>query len=360
MKRIKLFVMTMIAITLVACGNEGKINPTSKKINGPLGKFFEVVERDYKISDDEFGVEFKRIAEGGPNDASWDTHPTFLVELQDEDGNTISTKNTDVVFTKEQLETVFSLGVDETASITFKFDKTKGVVKFKVSSKWDVDNEDTSSETKIDPSGDKSVDFKGSVDKYPVTMHLEINGTQVKGSYYYDKQGANAKLQLLGTNEAGIIDINETDADGTPTGHFRGKYVNGVYSGHFITNQGKKMPFKLYEDGTTGFSSDDDSDYSDFDSDDTDLSINIEGDSSYDAFLDEYEKFWKRYMNFLKKVNKNDPDAMIEYGKLLKEYNEYNKKLQQLKGNMSIDQLNRINQMNVETMQEMQKMQKMQ
>ena len=356
MKKFKLFIMIAIAISFAACGNGGKINPTSKKVNGPLGKFFEVVERDYKLSDDQLGVEFKRISEGGPNDASWDTHPTFLVELQDEDGNVISTANTDVVFTKEQLETIFSLAVDETASITFKFDKTKGTSKFKVSSKWDADKEE-SSDTNIESVEDKTVDLAGNVDKYPVTMHLVISGTQVKGSYYYDKQGANAKLKLMGTNEDGIIDINETDADGTPTGHFRGKFVNGVYSGHFVTNQGKKMPFKLYEGDASDYSSDDDADFTDFDSDDTDLSIDSEGDSSYDDFLDEYEQFWKRYMSFLKKASKSDPTAMIEYGKLLKEYNEYNRKLQQLKGHLSIDQLNRMNKMNTEMMQEMQKMQ---
>lgn len=356
MKKFKLFVLTVLAISMAACGNGGKINPTSKKINGPLGKFFEVVERDYKINDDELSVEFKRIAEGGPTNASWSTNPTFFVELQDEDGNVISKESTDVVHTQDQLEAVFSLGEDETTSIIFKFDKAKGASKFKVSSKWESDKEE-SSDTNVESVEDKTVDLTGNVDKYPVTMHLEINGTQVKGSYYYDKQGANAKLKLNGTNEDGIIDINETDADGTPTGHFRGKYSNGVYSGHFVTNQGKKMPFKLYEDSASNYSSDGEADFSDLDSDDTDLSIDSEGDSSYDAFLDEYEQFWKRYMSFLKKASKSDPTAMIEYGKLLKEYNEYNKKLQQLKGHLSIDQLNRMNQMNVEMMQEMQKMQ---
>ena len=202
-----------------------------------------------------------------------------------------------------------------------------------------------------------SHDLHGSVDKYPVTMHLEIEGTQVKGSYYYDRQGANATLKLLGSNEDGILDINETDADGTPTGHFRGKYSNGVYSGLFVTNQGKKMPFKLCEDDTSDFSSDNDFDYSDFESDDKDLSLDSDGDVSVDEFLDEYEKFWKRYMSFLKKANKSDPTAMIEYAKLLNDYNNYNKKLQKIRGNLSIDQLNRMNKMNLEMMQEMQKMQ---
>ena len=139
MKKLKLFVMTVIAISLAACGTGGSINPTSKKVNGPLGKFFEVVERDYKINDGKLGVEFKRIAEGGPDNASWSSEPTFTVELQDEDGNVIETISTNVVRTEDELESVFSLGVDETASITFVFDKTDGAAKFKVSSKWKDD-----------------------------------------------------------------------------------------------------------------------------------------------------------------------------------------------------------------------------
>lgn len=46
-----------------------------------------------------------------------------------------------MVRSQEQLEAVFALGVDETASITFEFDDTKGAVNFKVSSKWNEDSE---------------------------------------------------------------------------------------------------------------------------------------------------------------------------------------------------------------------------
>ena len=163
MKTIKLFVMAVLAISLAACSAGGKLTPTSKKVNGLLGKFFEVVERDYKMNDNELSVEFKRIAKGGPTDASWSSEPTFTVELQDEDGNSIASEHTDIVFTKEQLESVFSLGIDETASITFKFyNKTKEAVKFKVSSKWsdgdgsDIEVDDDSYSDDYDSDSDGS------------------------------------------------------------------------------------------------------------------------------------------------------------------------------------------------------------
>lgn len=138
MKNVKfLFLSAVAVLCLVSCGG-GDVITASKKVNGPLGKYFEVVERDYCIKDGTINVEFRRIAKGGPTEASWDTHPTFNIELQDENGNMLKFQSTDVVRSKEQLEAVFSLGIGETTSITFSFDKTKNAAKFKITSKWKV------------------------------------------------------------------------------------------------------------------------------------------------------------------------------------------------------------------------------
>lgn len=197
-----------------------------------------------------------------------------------------------------------------------------------------------------------SHNLQGTIDKYPVTMHLDIDGSTVKGTYYYDRKGPNARLYLLGSNEDGILDLNETNADGTPTGHFKGEFSDGIFKGTFITNQGKKMPFLISENGASDidFSS---SDSELFDSDDFTMG---EGDVSIDEFLDSYEKFWKKYMAFLQKVDKNNPAAMLEYGTLLGEYNEYISKFNQIKGNLSIEQINRMNKMNMEMAKAMEKM----
>ena len=153
MKNLKYFVIALTAIAFTACSN-GALKLESKKINGPLGKFYEVVEKDYQINGNEVSIEIKRIAEGGPVDASWDSRPTFTAELFDKSGNLISSKSTDVVWTEDQLETVFALGVGETSSITFNFnDKTRGAVKIKISSKWD-EKEDSEETTATYGSGD--------------------------------------------------------------------------------------------------------------------------------------------------------------------------------------------------------------
>lgn len=350
--------MAVLAISLTGCSAGDELTPTSKKVNGPLGKFFEVVERDYKMNDNELSVEFKRIAEGGPTDASWSSEPTFTVELQDEDGNSIASEHTSVVFNKEQLESVFSLGIDETASITFKFgknnDKAKEAVKFKVSSKWGEDDSDGS---EIGQSDDRTVDLRGKVDKYPVTMHLEIKGSQVKGTYYYDRRGPNAKLILLGSFEDDIMEINETDANGTPTGHFTGRFSNGIYSGSFVTNQGKKMPFKLTEGDPSGIEVDDDSYSDDYDSDSDVDTSSSSGSEDWDAFLDSYEKYVDKYVSFAKKAAKGDMSAMAEYPSLMKKAQEFSDKLQNAKGDMSASQWTRYNKISTKMMKAAQEVQ---
>ena len=352
MKTLKFFAFAFLAICIAACsGGGGKVVPSSKKINGPLGKFFEVVERDYKFVDGVINVEIKRIEEGGPNDASWSSRPTFTLELLDEDGDVMSSVSTDVVFTKEQLEAVFALGIDETTSISFNVDEVKEAAKFKISSKWDEakEGESESSSAAASTGTDGTFDLHGTVDKYPITMHLNIDGTTVKGSYYYDKKGPNAKLSLSGTNDDGELDINETDADGTPTGHFKGKLDNGVFRGQFITNKGKKMPF-IVSEGDIDVSDNDDSEY-----DDSDTSSS--GSEDWDELLDSYENYVDKYISYMKKAAKGDMTALAEYPSLMEKAQDYSDKLQKAQGEMSTSQWARYNKITMKMAKAAQEMQ---
>ena len=63
MKTVKLFILFLVSVCLASCGGSD-LKPTSNKIQGPLGKFFEVVERNYSLKDGQVAIEFKRIAEG--------------------------------------------------------------------------------------------------------------------------------------------------------------------------------------------------------------------------------------------------------------------------------------------------------
>lgn len=189
--------------------------------------------------------------------------------------------------------------------------------------------DEDSSDSDEDSGLDGTYTLKGSVSSYPITMNIEIDGESVKGSYYYDKKGPNAKLNLQGTNNDGELDINETDANGTPTGHFVGTMSNGTFSGQFITNQGKKMPFAVSESGSvelpnSGLSSSSDD-------------LQLEGEN-WDEFLDEYEKYVNKVISYSKKIANGDLSAMVDYTQLIDESEAISEKLENAKGLMSPSQ----------------------
>ena len=187
-----------------------------------------------------------------------------------------------------------------------------------------------------------ALQLRGVVDKYPVVMMLNIDGTQVSGSYYYVKDDGSRKsgdLSLSGTNNVGSLNLNEVAPDGTPSGHFVGALDNGYFSGTFTNNQGKKMSFALSENG----------DVVDFgsDGDVTDDAFDEEGDASIDAFLDDYEQYVKNYVAFMKKYDSKDPTAVAEYAKMVQELQRMSEKVERFNGKMSTKQIERMNKINM-------------
>lgn len=86
-------------------------------------------------------------------------------------------------------------------------------------------------------------DLQGYVGKYPITMHLNIEGEKVNGSYYYNS-GSSA-LKLSGTVDVDRIVLNETTQEGRPTGHFDGIISDDGISGEFINYKGEHFSFSL-------------------------------------------------------------------------------------------------------------------
>ncbi len=108
--------LSIIVFCLAAC-NGVSIKPTSTQINGEYGKYFEVVDKSYSLRNNKFSVEFKKIAEWGP-DVSF-LNP-FTVDLMDENGNVLGSN--DIFETDyDGLSDLEKLAVGETASITFSF-----------------------------------------------------------------------------------------------------------------------------------------------------------------------------------------------------------------------------------------------
>lgn len=414
MKQLSCLFTALLVLAMVSCSssNEPKmISPTSTEFtSGGLAKYIEVVDEPCELSyaeqDGAIGTQYiklkvkLRLARETPELQNVDARDldftgllsVATVNLVDKNETTIQdldVKSEDLLKLKKFLQG----SPDDEVTITFIgefhnsddapkwFEQTVAFTPYLTADVSAGDDVETSYSSDSSYDFDGTHDMFGNVGDYPITMHIEIDGSSVKGSYFYDKQGPNAQLKLSGTNENGILDINETDANGTPTGHFKGRMFSGVFKGVFITNKGDKLAFMVSEVGVSadGFSSDSDisyndddfsngdsydSEYDEDDNDDDDSNsisgvsgyTSGEGDASIDAFINEYEKFWKKYMSFVKKVNKNDPSFMVEYANLIADLNEYNNKLQKVKGNLSMDQLNRLNKMNAEMMKEMQKL----
>ena len=197
------------------------------------------------------------------------------------------------------------------------------------------------------------LDLAGAVSKYPVVMHIEIDGKNVEGQYYYRSSGPDYPLQLSGTSDQdGNLDIHETNDEGQPTGHFMGQWDGNEFTGEFVNFKGQHFPFRLVknEDGAdiptravgpvtesstvpdVAYDVDDEA-YSDDSSD--------SGSEDWDAVLDAYERYVDRYISLMKKAQAGDATALAEYPGLLQEANEYSNKLENASGELSSAQMAR-------------------
>lgn len=93
----------------------------------------------------------------------------------------------------------------------------------------------------------KNVVFKGNIDdKYSIAMNLQIEGSSVKGKYYYTKYDSSNFLRLAGTYSDGTFNLKEYNSDDKYTGAFNGRYEDNIFSGVFVNYKGEQMPFKFY------------------------------------------------------------------------------------------------------------------
>lgn len=107
---------------------------------------------------------------------------------------------------------------------------------------------DTSSSGK-DIIDNQSMNLKGKIGKYPITMHLEFDNKNVSG--YYSYNSGSSKLLLKGTINNNHIELNETTEEGRSTGHFDGKLTGDKFAGEFINYKGEHFNFTLANSGVT-------------------------------------------------------------------------------------------------------------
>ena len=141
---IRVGALLVYVVSLLSCGGrEVVVTPSKSSISGPLGEYFQVVDRNYKVKDGYINIEIERIENGLPDpwvdgmEVGYNDNrvePSFVVEFLDEDGDILCKDQTDIVWNKDELVAVVALGVGETSSIPFGANVTKGLSSFKVSS----------------------------------------------------------------------------------------------------------------------------------------------------------------------------------------------------------------------------------
>ena len=89
----------------------------------------------------------------------------------------------------------------------------------------------------------QSMNLKGKIGNYPITMHLEFDNKNVSG--YYSYNSGSSKLLLKGTINYNHIELNETTEEGRSTGHFDGKLTGDKFAGEFINYKGEHFNFTL-------------------------------------------------------------------------------------------------------------------
>lgn len=153
--------------------------PAKDTISGPLGAYFKVVDRSYKINDGKVNIEIERVAEGMP--APWEEgievgysdnniEPGFTAEFMDKDGDILYKDETNIVWEADVLTTVVALAVGESISIPFSVSPKKPIAKFKVSSTFKYHESKTKSYSSTTTSSSSSTSgqfiFDEAIDEY--------------------------------------------------------------------------------------------------------------------------------------------------------------------------------------------------
>ena len=93
----------------------------------------------------------------------------------------------------------------------------------------------------------RTLTMSGAIGEYPITMNLEINGSEVTGSYYYDKYGPEHVMTLYGSLQGNNLKISEYDENSQYMGNFEGTLSQGMYYGDFKNIRGQDLTFRVVE-----------------------------------------------------------------------------------------------------------------
>lgn len=237
-----LMVLTLL-FTLVSCNKP--ITPNSLVMQGDLKSFFQVVNKEYNISDGNVILEFKRTMDGMP--AGWTKEMNIgsnegeyelgiAVDFYDDSENIVGKSSTELSSSTTELKALVQLAEGERSSIRFK--APKGATHFKVSSSFTahVAAKNTTTTTAAvqpvpaAPRDPNHVTFAGNMAKAgTIYMTLDFNGSSVTGSYYYGT--TRSPLSVSGTRNGNHIELYEYNKYGEMSGEFSGTYNGSSFTG---------------------------------------------------------------------------------------------------------------------------------
>ena len=172
MKNLKFFAIAIMAICLVSCGNKKNpeeteqivLSPETTKIKGDLGDYFEVVEKEYIVTDDwgdmvsievkrtdtAYAFDLKGVEPYGTYGQGVTAHAGFGIEILDENGNVIEKTSATAsglsgMYSSDDMKEALKLKAGETGTVrwTFHFDGERKPAKFRLTSAYEeVDSSD--------------------------------------------------------------------------------------------------------------------------------------------------------------------------------------------------------------------------
>ena len=251
MKRIHIFTVLVLSFLMLSFVNKPEdevnkpIKPVSEKINGPMGAYFQVVQKEYLAQDGLITIEFKRIKDGWPavmktnaqlGDCDECYEIGFMAEFMDQNGNVLRKSLADYISSYSQLAGLRSLKLSETGSVTFMLEPSSAS-RVKMLSDFVYHGTATS-------------DMKGNVNgTMDILMSLEFTPQgEAKGGYYHQKFGPNALLCLTGKLDGQDLVLDEYSSEGKRVGRFKGVFKDGRYEGIYQTFNDKTYGFSLLED----------------------------------------------------------------------------------------------------------------
>jgi len=177
MKTFKYLTIAVMAISLASCGgkknsDENKkivLTPETTNIKGDLGDYFEVVDRDYTVTDDwgdmvsvevkrtdmDYSFDLKGVEPYGTSGRGVTGNAGFGIEILDEDGNVIektaaTASGLSGMYSSDDMKEALKLKAGETGTVrwSFHFDSDKKPAKFRLTSSYEeVDSSNWDSES---------------------------------------------------------------------------------------------------------------------------------------------------------------------------------------------------------------------